>query len=169
MVVAGLLAGFTWVTDAGVAKVSGAIELLDASRTGSLLCWFSSLVFLLAAVGSVLIYSVRRHKVDDYRGRYRLWLWCALAWLVMSIDATANLHMPFSQAMAIATGWSLAGDAAVWWIGIWGAILAVLALRLVFETRECRLAMFSVGAVQRSGLRRWRLIWSGCELALTTT
>src|SRR6478672_4816671 len=67
MVVAGLLAGFTWVTDAGVAKVSGAVELLDASRTGSLLCWFSSLVFLLAAAGSVLIYSVRRHKVDDYR------------------------------------------------------------------------------------------------------
>jgi hypothetical protein len=147
MVVAGLLAGFTWVTDAGVAKVTGAVELLDASRTGSLLCWFSSLVFLLAAAGSVLIYSVRRHKVDDYRGRYRLWLWCALAWLVMSIDATANLHLPFSQAMAIATGWSLAGDASVWWVGIWGTILAVLALRLVFETRECRLAMFSVGAV----------------------
>lgn len=101
--------------------------------------WFSSLLFGLAAAGSVLVYSIRRHRLDDYRGSYRLWLWCAAAWLVMSIDATANLHAPFSAAMAQATGWSMLGGAA-WWIGVWGSMLAILALRLLLEVRECRTA-----------------------------
>jgi hypothetical protein len=101
--------------------------------------WFSSAVFMLAAVGSVLVYSIRRHRMDDYRGSYRLWLWCAAAWVVMSIDATANLHTPFTLAMARATGWSML-DGAVWWIGVWGSILAILALRLLLEVRECRTA-----------------------------
>jgi hypothetical protein len=147
LLIGGLLAGAAWVANADSIKVTGVVELLAVSQSGSLVRWFSSLMFLLAAGGSILIYSVRRHKVDDYRGRYRLWLWCALAWMVMSIDATANLHQPFSYAMTALTGWSLSGAPVSWWIGVWGTILAILIVRLVFETRECRSAMFAVLAV----------------------
>jgi hypothetical protein len=62
----------------------------------------------------------------------------------MSLDATANLHTPFSQAMTLVTGWSPPGSIAVWWIGLWGIILAILGLRLVLETRECRTTMIGV-------------------------
>ncbi len=137
-IVAGLLVGFVKLSGAS-SDVSGLSVLFDAGRGASLSTWFSSLLFGLAAAGSVLVYSIRRHRLDDYRGSYRLWLWCAAAWLVMSIDATANLHTPFSAAMAQATGWSMLGGAA-WWIGIWGGILAILALRLLLEVRECRTA-----------------------------
>src|SRR4029077_11965570 len=106
--------------------------LLDASQGGSLTGWFSSLVFTLAAGAGVVIYSIRRHRMDDYRGSYRLWLWCAAAWLVMSIDATANLHVPLSQLTGHVTGWSPLGNVWLWWVGVWGSIMAVLALRLVF-------------------------------------
>jgi hypothetical protein len=94
-----------------------------------------------------LIYSIRRHRLDDYRGSYRLWLWSAAAWLVMSIDATANLHRPFSQAMAHVTGWSMWQDGAIWWIGVWGTILSILALRLAIEVRGCRTATLAIVAV----------------------
>jgi hypothetical protein len=137
-IVAGLLVGFVKLSGEP-GDVSGLSVLFDAGRGGSLTCWFSSLLFGLAAAGSVLIYSIRRHRLDDYRGSYRLWLWSAAAWLVMSIDATANLHTPFSAAMVSATGWSMLGGAA-WWIGVWGATLAILALRLLLEVRECRTA-----------------------------
>jgi hypothetical protein len=113
-------------------------------RGGALANWLSSFAFILAAVGSVLIYTVRRHKLDDYRGSYRLWLWCAAAWLVMSIDATANLHAPFSRALAHISGWSMLADGALWWIAVWGSILAVLSLRLVLELRECRPAQVAI-------------------------
>jgi hypothetical protein len=135
---AGLLVGFINIGAEANSEL-GLGPLLNAAQGDSLAGWFSSLMFTLAAVGSVLVYSIRRHRADDYRGRYRLWLWCAAAWMVMSIDATANLHTPFSLAMARATCWSMLGGA-MWWIGVWGGILAILALRLLLEVRECRTA-----------------------------
>lgn len=143
--VAGMLAGYVTLIDSTAATDStAAAGLFQLLHGGSLIGWFSSTMFTLAAVGSVLIYSIRRHRLDDYRGSYRLWLWSAAAWMVMSIDATANLHTPFSHAMVAATGWSMSGNAAVWWIGVWGVLLAVLALRLTMETRECRSAMIGI-------------------------
>ena len=140
----GLMVGVISPAKTDLANTAGVGQLLDASQGGSLAGWFSSLTFILSAVGCVLIYSVRRHKLDDYRGRYRLWLWCAAAWIAMSIDATANLHAPFSRAMAKATGWSALPDGAVWWIAVWGLILSVLSLRLIFEVRDCSLAMLAI-------------------------
>jgi hypothetical protein len=142
--VAGLLAGYVTLIDSTAASDTTAAGLFQLRHGGSLIGWFSSTMFTLAAVGSVLIYSIRRHRLDDYRGSYRLWLWGAAAWMIMSIDATANLHTPFSQAMVAATGWSLSGNASVWWIGVWGILLSVLALRLTMETRECRSAMAGI-------------------------
>jgi hypothetical protein len=140
--VAGLLAGFVSYAQANASDSLGVAPLFE--QGGALASWFSSFVFILAAIGSVLIYTVRRHKLDDYRGSYRLWLWCAAAWLVMSIDATANLHAPFSRALAHITGWSMLVDGALWWIAVWGAILAVLSLRLVLELAECRPAQVAI-------------------------
>jgi hypothetical protein len=142
--VAGMLAGYVTLIDSTTSNDSAAAGLFQLLHGGSLIGWFSSTMFTLASVGSVLVYSIRRHRLDDYRGSYRLWLWSAAAWMVMSIDATANLHTPFSHAMVAATGWSMSGDAAVWWIGVWGVLLAVLALRLSMETRECRSAMIGI-------------------------
>src|SRR5262249_23898563 len=135
---AGLLAGSASYSSANAADTIGLNQLFDASQGGNLAAWFSSFAFMSSAVGCVLIYTVRRHKLDDYRGSYRLWLWCAAAWIVMSIDATANLHAPFSRALAKATSWSMLEGGALWWIGVWGTILAILALRLVLELGECR-------------------------------
>jgi hypothetical protein len=142
--VAGLLAGFASYSAGNATDTIGLGQLFDSTQGGSLANWFSSFVFVLAAVGSALIYTVRRHKLDDYRGSYRLWLWCAAAWIVMSIDATANLHTPFSRAVAAVTGWSMLVDGALWWIAVWGAALSILALRLAFEVGECRPAQVAI-------------------------
>jgi hypothetical protein len=142
-IVAGLLLGYANIGEEKIAAL-GLSNLLDASQGGSLAAWFSSLAFGLAAVASVLIYSVRRYKLDDYRGRYRLWLWCAIAFIAMSIDATANLHAPFSRAMARISGWSMMPEGAIWWIAVWGIVTTILALRLLMEVRQCRTAMMGL-------------------------
>jgi hypothetical protein len=145
LTLAGLLFCYAKSADEGVAD-AGLVSLFDASQGGSLAGWFSSMLFAFAAIACVLVYCVRRHKVDDYRGRYRLWLWCAAAWLAMSVDATANLHAPLSRSIARASGWSLLPGGAIWWIMIWGAILGILALRLAVEVRPCRLALVAFAA-----------------------
>lgn len=161
---AGLLAGYATLiepAEAPAATVAG--PLFQLAHGGSLIGWFSSTLLTLAAAGSVLTYSIRRHRLDDYRGSYRLWLWSAAAWLVMSIDATANLHTPFSDAMTAATGWSMAGNSAVWWIGVWGMLMLVLAIRLGIETRDCRSAM--VGVIATFSLWTAALAIDACWIA----
>ncbi len=132
----GLLCAYAFMADFSIADAAGTVPLFDATKSDSLVGWFSSFIFLLAAITSTLVYSIRRHKVDDYRRRYRLWLWCAAAWMVMSIDATANLHTPFSQTMVHLTGWSPLGKAESWSVAVWGTILLTLAARLILEVRQ---------------------------------
>ena len=59
---------------------------------GSLAAWFSSLLLLGAALATLVVYAVRRHRADDYRGRYRLWLAAAVCWLLLATDEAASLH-----------------------------------------------------------------------------
>ena len=42
-----------------------------------------------SSLTALLVYVIRRHKMDDYRGRYRLWLWCAAALLIALAGCTS--------------------------------------------------------------------------------
>src|SRR5690349_4352153 len=37
--------------------------------------WTSAVAMLLAAMVARLMFNLRRHRVDDYAGRYRVWRW----------------------------------------------------------------------------------------------
>jgi hypothetical protein len=56
--------------------IAGAI--FDVNAPGSLGRGLSVLLLAGASGCSFLIYSLRRHKMDDYRGHYGIWLWVAL-------------------------------------------------------------------------------------------
>ncbi len=116
----------------------GRVAALDLDGEGSLAAWFSSLTLTLAALAALLVYSLRRHRLDDYRARYRIWLAAAVCWAVMSIDEAGSLHEGFKEMMTIATGNRLFGDGSLWWIGVYGVVLGCLGLRLVLDMRECR-------------------------------
>ena len=72
----GLEASYAWMLDR-VADGGAPVAALDLAAKGSLGCWFSSLLLLAAAAVAILVYAVRRHRTDDYQGRYRIWLWAA--------------------------------------------------------------------------------------------
>ena len=54
----------------------------------------------------LLIYSIRRHRIDDFRGRYRVWLAAAVACVVLSADSVAGLHDALAQSLSHHTGWT---------------------------------------------------------------
>jgi hypothetical protein len=107
---------------------------------GSLTAWFSSATLLAAALASVLVYSVRRYRTDDYRGYYRIWLWAATCWCLMSIDATAGLREEFKEAMTWLTGAALYGDGSLWWAVPYLVLLSALGSRLAVDTWPARLS-----------------------------
>jgi hypothetical protein len=120
------------------------LSMLDLNTTGNLAAWFSSLLLLGAALLTILIYTIRQHKSDDYRGRYSIWLWAAAGWLLASIDATAGIHRILQAALTKVTGTPLYADGTAWWIAAWSAAFLVLGIRLLMEMWACRVSCGSI-------------------------
>jgi len=153
-VLAGILALGRYA--AALATLSGvdSISAFQLGGVGSLSTWFCSVLFGVACLLSVLIYSLRRHRIDDYRGRYRVWLWAAAGCLAMSLNAVAPMHQLLADAMTRWTGWSALPGGAVWWLGACGVAFAVFGLRLLLDVRESKLAL--IAAV--SAMACWTLV-----------
>ena len=80
-----VVTGLTWlhirIADLSQTLPRDGLAAIDAGAAGNLAAWFSSCLLLMAAACSLQIYNLRRHKIDDYRGRYRIWVWAAIALL----------------------------------------------------------------------------------------
>ncbi|MCH7726924.1 MAG: hypothetical protein IH991_10640 [Planctomycetes bacterium] len=112
------------------------LSAINLQSRGNLATWFASALLALAAMISWQIYALRRHKVDDYRGRYRLWLWAGAALMLASIDATAGLHRIVDGSLERATGIRLFGEASGWWMITFGIVFGAIAVRMGIEMRR---------------------------------
>ena len=118
----------------------GSVAAFDLDGEGSLAVWFSSVTLLLASLTAVLVYTIRRHRKDDYQGRYRVWLWAAMCWFIMSVDETSSLHEGFKEMMKLITGTSLSGDGSLWWVIPYFFLLGAVGSRLLVDMWESRLS-----------------------------
>jgi hypothetical protein len=143
---------------------SGKLAALDLARADSLAGWFMTLAMFAAAVLSLFVYSVRRYRLDDYRGRYRVWLWGGWLWLVMSIDASADLRSAVQAACIALSGRVGPLDGMVWWLAPWSLLVAWLGVRMVLDMRGCRTATASL--LVGLALLPWGLILRQVELPL---
>ncbi len=178
-VVAGLEGLYAWMPRLASMTHDGRIAAFDLDGEGSLAMWFSSATLALASMVSLIIYYVRRHRQDDYHARYRIWLWAAGVWFLMSIDEGASLHEGFKEMMTAVTGHRVLGDGSIWWIGAYLLVLGVVGIRIFLDMRQCRAAMaamFGTGlafasavvtqiqwVMPQSGLRGV-MLEEGCEM-----
>ncbi len=126
VVVVGLLAAYAqwamWSPNSAVSVLS----VLDLQRPGSLAAWVCSLLLITASFQAVQIYRLRRHKTDDYRGRYRVWQWLPGLLVAAAAAQATGVHRELinlaaalaapKMAPASHAAWSVAG--AVVWIGV---------------------------------------------------
>jgi hypothetical protein len=91
-----------------------------------------------AAATAVLVYVVRRHRTDDYRGGYRIWLWAAAWMMVMSADAVARLRDAWRAAAVAQFGWTGPGNGIVWWAVPCALAAATIGVRLFLDMRDSR-------------------------------
>lgn len=139
-IIVGLEALYIWMPRIAATTSDGSVATFDLDDEGSLAVWFSSITLTLAAAMAVIVFSVRRYKKDDYRGHYRIWLWAACCWLLMSIDETASLHEGFKEMMTWLTGARLQGDGSLWWVAAYVFLLGAIGVRLLLDMRQCRLS-----------------------------
>lgn len=106
---------------------------LDLAARGNVGVWFSSLLFAGATLSVLGMLSIRAHRVDDYRGRYRVWWWVAAALAWASLDTATGLHDSVGQGIQLLAGDSLAGGRTILWVALYGVIFGTLALRASLE------------------------------------
>ena len=116
------------------------LTALDVTARGSLASWLSSSTLFVGSLVSVLVYSIRRHRIDDYRGRYRVWLWAAAGFLVASLDATTGLHAIIASGLGLATGSSWLGHGPVGALVVLSVMFGPLYARMMFELSASRWA-----------------------------
>lgn len=121
-----------------------AFAALDLAARGNLGSWFSSLLFAGGSLAVMGLLSIRVHRVDDYRGRYRVWWWIAAALLWASIDTATGLHDALGQGIQILAGDSMPGGRDLMWIGVYGLVFGTLATRAAFEIWSSLLAVVSM-------------------------
>ena len=127
----------------------GRVAAFDLDSEGSLGAWYSSTILAVAAAFAFLVYSLRRHRIDDYRGKYRTWCMAALCFALMSVDESASLHEGSKEMITIVTGQRQYGDGSAWWVAGYGVVLGWIGLRLLLDMRGCwsaRIAFVLAGA-----------------------
>jgi hypothetical protein len=125
-------------------KVFGAADRMPLAAVlgcpGSLGNWLSALLLLAASFYSLVNYSIRRHKTDDYHGRYRVWLWAAACWFLMATDAAGSLHQAVEAAVISLTHMRLVGNGSIWWIAPVALLLGIVGTRLFIDIWPSRSA-----------------------------
>jgi hypothetical protein len=126
-----------WADEMARSIGSGPIAAFDLAAGGGLASWLAAVVLVAVAVVAWMIFTLRRHRVNDYKARYRLWLWVCVGAVLASANSVARLHEPWSGLWINLTGWSGLGGA-IWWLAPVGLVGVWLAVRLIMETAECR-------------------------------
>jgi hypothetical protein len=84
---------------------------------------------------ALLVYALRRHRTDDYKAHYRIWLWAAGCWFLLSLDECGSLHESFQELAVHFTGQKIYGDGSIWWVGAYAILIGGVGVRLLFEMR----------------------------------
>lgn len=120
------------------------VASLDVQRPGSLASWSSSLFLLIATVLGFQIYRLRRLRADDYRGRYRVWVWVSPLLLIASLAVGTHVDrdlldvaVAHSEVMALLSPQTIL-------LVVPSVLWLLVALRLLLEVRESRAAWTSL-------------------------
>lgn len=109
--------------------------LLDVRSRVGLAGWVNVQLWLVTAILCGMTFQIRKHRLDDYRAHYRVWLWLALASLLASVEAGTGLTQVLAASVEkfgrLNFGWS--GRTLVE-IAIATAV-GMLALRICSELR----------------------------------
>jgi hypothetical protein len=121
-----------------LAEGASHLAALDANQRGSLAAWYSSAMLAAAAALAIVVFGIRAHRVDDYRGRYRIWLWTAATLVWLSLDAATGIHDALGLSLTLLAGkqvftGSLAAGCTLTWICVYALVLGTLGLRLAVE------------------------------------
>ncbi len=126
-------------------------EIFHIRHSHSIANWLGTQLWLLTALTCFLVYRFRKHRLDDYRATYRIWLALVALSLFCSVDASCSLLYrlgwsidPWCRSELGYPGWSIV------FVGFAVAV-GFVALRLITEIKSSPLCV----AAWLAGLIAW--------------
>ena len=118
--------------------IPGAAAAATHAAADGLLGWTSALCLLAVALAARFVFSLRRHRVDDKRGRYRIWQRASYAALAVSLIAATGAHRLAAAVLSSSLGATPLADGCGWWLAGAAAIGGWMTVRMLAELGECR-------------------------------
>ena len=118
------------------ATLAAARRCVDVHSFLSLGGWLAQISLVGATATALIVRLMRRHRRDDYRGRYRAWGWLAGLFTLTACAGTVPLGELFAALVTDATGISLGPDGRGWWVLAAGLLYGGVGLWAVLPLHE---------------------------------
>ncbi|MFM8380296.1 MAG: hypothetical protein ACKOB1_13340 [Planctomycetia bacterium] len=109
---------------------------VDPTAVCSFAGWSAQLLLLGSAAVALTVRFMRRHRRDDYSGRYRAWGWLAS----LLVAASCATQVPVGRAVGVfiaeATGIAFGPSGYGWWVSIAATLLVGVSLWAVLPLHE---------------------------------
>jgi len=116
--------------------LAAAGSVLDATSVAALHVWLGQMFLVIAAAVSLVVRLMRRHRRDDYKGRFRAWGWMAAILVLTACSGAVPLGRLVGALMADATGLTFGPRGLGWWIGLATVAFSVVSLWAVLPLHE---------------------------------
>ncbi len=98
--------------------------------------WLAQISLISAAATALIVRLMRRHRRDDYGGRYRAWGWLAGLFTATACTGQVPLGGLFSAFLSDATGITLGPNGMGWWVLLAGLTYGAVGLWAVLPLHE---------------------------------
>ena len=138
-------------------------RILRIDRVDSLAGYFVTATWTLTGLMALLVYQLRRYRLDDYRGQYRLWRSVLVASVLLSINNVVGGLDLAGAVLQAAVGIRIGLTPQDWVRLIATMMLAVLMIRVLIDVRAsrtsalCCVAMMVIAATVEAFRWQW---WS---------
>ena len=127
--------------------------------------WLAELAVLAAAAVAGAVRFMRRHRRDDYKGRFRAWGWLAVLLTITAWAGAVPLGQLVAAAVSEGTGIALGPDGIGWWIGLAAMSYAIVVPWAVLPLRERGATLFwivlALVAWTVAAAMPWAGVWLG--------
>lgn len=116
--------------------VAAAGAVFDPLGMTSLQIWLAQMLLVVAAGVALIVRLMRRHRRDDFKGRFRAWGWMAFVLVVTACDGVVPMGRLVAAAVSDATGIVLGPGGIGWWVAVSSVVVVAVSLWAVLPLHE---------------------------------
>ncbi len=118
-------------------------KLFHLRSPHSIAQWLTCQLWMITAVAAWMIFQLRRHKLDDYRARYRIWVVLAISAAFSSFEASSSGLLLLGMSI---DGWARREIGYGGWplvLASFASIIGVIGIRLCSELKSAPMSVVS--------------------------